>query len=189
MARDGTRWHAMARDGPSKERRSCTAFEVAALYELLPPEESPRAPLPICMENPCCAEIHPGSRTVCVCGGPNLVAGIAQAIISYELCSFEKLDETKPINTLQAAASLACDLFITAYLCIFLTSQNNRGTLTALSSGLTMVLLLVLPDTFWFFLDLRPVFRVKEREEIQIEVNTLQLSGNFSMVLNCAAAG
>ncbi|KAJ6579634.1 hypothetical protein DFH09DRAFT_1147114 [Mycena vulgaris] len=103
-----------------------------------------------------------------------IMAGIAQTIISYELRSFEKLDETKPVTTLQAAASLACDLLITAYLCIFLTSQKgemmktnsmmdmlihdaiNRGTLTALSSGLTMVLFLALPDTFWFFLGLAP---------------------------------
>ncbi|KAJ7153139.1 hypothetical protein C8R43DRAFT_1187867 [Mycena crocata] len=32
----------------------------------------------------------------------------------------------------------------------------NRGTLTAMSSFVTMVLFLVLPDTFWFFLGLAP---------------------------------
>ncbi|KAJ7645298.1 hypothetical protein B0H17DRAFT_1274512 [Mycena rosella] len=92
----------------------------------------------------------------------------------HELRSFLKLDETKPITTLKAAASLACDVLITAYLCIFLTSQKgemmrtnsmmdtlmyaaiNRGILTAMSSFVTMVLFLVLPDTFWFFLGLAP---------------------------------
>ncbi|KAJ7683393.1 hypothetical protein B0H14DRAFT_3907896 [Mycena olivaceomarginata] len=38
-----------------------------------------------------------------------IVAGIIQTIWSYELRSFLKLDETKAITTLQAAASLACD--------------------------------------------------------------------------------
>ncbi|KAJ7683527.1 hypothetical protein B0H17DRAFT_1205041 [Mycena rosella] len=103
-----------------------------------------------------------------------ILAGIAQTIISYELRSFLKLDETKPVTTLQTAASLACDVLITAYLCIFLTSHKgemmrtnsmmdklmydaiNRGILTAMSSFVTMVLFLVLPDTFWFFLGLAP---------------------------------
>ncbi|KAJ7892021.1 hypothetical protein B0H13DRAFT_2340324 [Mycena leptocephala] len=92
----------------------------------------------------------------------------------YKLRSFLKLDETKPITTVQSAASLACDIFITIYLCLILTTQegemmktnsmmdmliydaNNHGTLTALSSGVNMVLFLALPDTFWFFLGLAP---------------------------------
>ncbi|KAJ6577855.1 hypothetical protein B0H19DRAFT_569882 [Mycena capillaripes] len=103
-----------------------------------------------------------------------ILAGIAQTIKSYQLRSFLKLGETKAITTLQAAASLACDLLITTYLCLFLKSQKgemmktnsmmdmliydaiNRGTLTALSSGVTIVLFLALPDTFWFFLGLAP---------------------------------
>ncbi|KAK7034109.1 hypothetical protein R3P38DRAFT_3184833 [Favolaschia claudopus] len=32
----------------------------------------------------------------------------------------------------------------------------NRGALTALSSGINMVLFLAVPDTFWFFLGLAP---------------------------------
>ncbi|KAJ7710939.1 hypothetical protein B0H17DRAFT_1190605 [Mycena rosella] len=104
----------------------------------------------------------------------HILAGIAQTIISYELRSFLKPDETKPITTLQIAASLACDLLITAYLCIFLKSQKgemmrtnsmmdtliydtiNRGILIAMSSLVTMVLFLVLPDTLWFFLGFAP---------------------------------
>ncbi|KAJ6544333.1 hypothetical protein B0H19DRAFT_299840 [Mycena capillaripes] len=103
-----------------------------------------------------------------------ILAGVTQTIRTYQLRSYLKLGETKAITTLQAAASLACDLLITIYLCLFLKSQKgemiktnsmmdmliydaiNRGTLTALSSGLTMVLFLALPDTFWFFLGLAP---------------------------------
>ncbi|KAJ7235287.1 hypothetical protein B0H12DRAFT_148914 [Mycena haematopus] len=103
-----------------------------------------------------------------------LVAGIVQTVLSYELRSFLKLGETKPVTTLQSASSLVCDLLITLYLCLFLKSQKgdmiktnsmmdmlihdaiNRGVLTSLSSGLNMILFLALPDTFWFFLGLAP---------------------------------
>ncbi|KAJ6474060.1 hypothetical protein C8R47DRAFT_1221307 [Mycena vitilis] len=103
-----------------------------------------------------------------------ILAGIAQTIVTYELRSFLKLADTMPITTLQAAASLACDLLITTYLCLFLKRQKgeitktncmmdmliydaiNRGTLTAMSSAVTMILFLVLPNTFWFFLGLAP---------------------------------
>jgi len=115
-----------------------------------------------------------GIYTILMLAVVQILAGIAQTVLSYELRSFLKLGETKPITTLQAAASLACDLLITTYLCLFLKSQKgemiktnsmmdmliydaiNRGTLTALSSGVTMVLFLALPDTFWFFLGLAP---------------------------------
>ncbi|KAJ7672275.1 hypothetical protein DFH06DRAFT_1175788 [Mycena polygramma] len=115
-----------------------------------------------------------GIYTILVLACVQILAGIAQTIRTYELRSFLKLADTKPITTLQAAASLACDLLITTYLCLFLKSQKgeitktnsmmdmliydaiNRGTLTAMSSGVTMVLFLTLPDTFWFFLGLAP---------------------------------
>ncbi|KAK6984543.1 hypothetical protein R3P38DRAFT_3231475 [Favolaschia claudopus] len=95
----------------------------------------------------------------------------------YELRSFLKLGTTKPITTLQSAASFACDILITTYLCLFLKSQKgdmirtnlmmdllihdaiNRGVLTALSSGINMVLFLAVPDTFWYFLGLAPSLR------------------------------
>ncbi|KAJ7631927.1 hypothetical protein DFH06DRAFT_1337448 [Mycena polygramma] len=101
-------------------------------------------------------------------------AGIAQTILSYRLRSFAKLEETKAITTLQTAGSLACDIVITVYLCVFLQRNKsglprtekmlnalminavNRGMLTAISSALTMVLFLVTPNTFWFFLGLAP---------------------------------
>ncbi|KAJ7239192.1 hypothetical protein B0H12DRAFT_1237639 [Mycena haematopus] len=104
----------------------------------------------------------------------SIVAGIVQTVWSYELRSFLKLGETKAITTLQSAASVACDVLITIYLCLFLKSQKgnvtktntmmnmlihdaiNRGILTALSSCLNMILFLALPDTFWFFLGLAP---------------------------------
>ncbi|KAJ7124494.1 hypothetical protein C8R44DRAFT_875520 [Mycena epipterygia] len=115
-----------------------------------------------------------GIYTILTLAVVQILAGIAQTILSYELRSFEKLGETKAITTLQAASSLAADLLITTYLCVFLKNQKgemmktntmmdmlihdaiNRGTLTALSSGATMVLFLALPDTFWFFLGLAP---------------------------------
>ncbi|KAJ7897462.1 hypothetical protein B0H13DRAFT_2337890 [Mycena leptocephala] len=115
-----------------------------------------------------------GIYTIYALAVVQILAGIAQTVLSYELRSFLRLDETKPVTSLQTAASLACDLLITAYLSIFLTSQKggivqtnslmnmliydaiNRGVLTALSSSVTMVLFLTLPNTFWFFLGLAP---------------------------------
>ncbi|KAK6988957.1 hypothetical protein R3P38DRAFT_3409176 [Favolaschia claudopus] len=95
-----------------------------------------------------------------------IVAGIIQTVWSYELRSFLKLGTTKvSITTLQSAASLACDMLITTYLCFKFASllsqtpfyiQQDRGVLTALSSGVNMVLFLAVPDTFWFFLGLAP---------------------------------
>ncbi|KAJ7084914.1 hypothetical protein C8R44DRAFT_894024 [Mycena epipterygia] len=104
-----------------------------------------------------------GIYTILTLAVVQILAGIAQTILSYELRSFEKLGETKAVTTLQTAASLAADLLITIYLCVTNTIMDiliqdaiNRGTLTALSSGVTMVLFLALPDTFWFFLGLAP---------------------------------
>ncbi|KAJ7274185.1 hypothetical protein C8J57DRAFT_253584 [Mycena rebaudengoi] len=55
-----------------------------------------------------------------------VAAGITQTILTYELRSFLKLEETKAITTLQTAASLACDVVITVYLCVFL-HRNKTG--------------------------------------------------------------
>ncbi|KAJ6615468.1 hypothetical protein B0H10DRAFT_62909 [Mycena sp. CBHHK59/15] len=103
-----------------------------------------------------------------------LSAGITQTIFTYVLRSFEKLEKTKPITTIQTAASLACDVGITLYLCVYLHRHKNgmsminsmlntliiyainRGALTTISSGLTMGLFLWKPDSFWFFLALAP---------------------------------
>ncbi|KAJ7815984.1 hypothetical protein B0H14DRAFT_2845920 [Mycena olivaceomarginata] len=92
-------------------------------------------------------------------------AGIAQTILSPHI---------QAITTLQTAASLACDVAITGYLCAFLHKNKqglprtqkvlnklmmnavNRGMLTAISSACTMILFLVYPDTFWFFISLAP---------------------------------
>ncbi|KAF8121723.1 hypothetical protein K438DRAFT_2035702 [Mycena galopus ATCC 62051] len=101
-------------------------------------------------------------------------AGLTQTILSYRLRSYQKLEKTKAVTTLQTAASAACDLFITAFLCAFLQRHKkglpriekvmnmlmmnavNRGALTAVSSIATMGLFLASPDTFWFFLSLAP---------------------------------
>ncbi|KAF7372140.1 hypothetical protein MVEN_00072900 [Mycena venus] len=103
-------------------------------------------------------------------------AGIAQTILSYQLRSFSKLEQTKVTTTLQTAASLACDIVITMLLCRCLTIYKDgtertrtlkmlnsvmtnaviRGMLTAASSAATMILFLLYPDTFWFFLSFAP---------------------------------
>ncbi|KAK6985184.1 hypothetical protein R3P38DRAFT_2575026 [Favolaschia claudopus] len=101
-------------------------------------------------------------------------AGLAQTVKSYQLRSFLKLDLTKTSTIVQTAASSLCDIAIAAYLCIFL-HRNKEGLLrsqkilntlminavccgmpTALTSVCTMILFLVFPDTFWFFLSLAP---------------------------------
>ncbi|KAJ7062003.1 hypothetical protein C8F01DRAFT_122193 [Mycena amicta] len=115
-----------------------------------------------------------GMYTIFILAFGCMVAGIAQTAWSYHLRSYLKLGDTKAVTTVQSAASLACDLLITIFLCVFLTSQKgdikktnymmdrliyeaiNRGTLTALASGVNLVLFLALPDTFWFFIGLAP---------------------------------
>ncbi|KAF7330199.1 hypothetical protein MVEN_02457000 [Mycena venus] len=101
-------------------------------------------------------------------------AGIAQTIMSYKLRSYAELRKTTAITTLQTAASCACDVAITVYLCVFLHRNKqglprtekllnslmmnavNRGMLTAGTSAFTMALFLKWPDRFWFFLSLAP---------------------------------
>ncbi|KAJ7166042.1 hypothetical protein C8R46DRAFT_1096944 [Mycena filopes] len=101
-----------------------------------------------------------------------LGSGIAQTILTAQLHSFLKLEQTKAISTLQCAASLLCDIVITVYLCIVLQNYKggmastnsilntliinaiNRGMLTALASAFTMVLFLATPGTLYFFLSL-----------------------------------
>ncbi|KAJ7016566.1 hypothetical protein C8F04DRAFT_1340564 [Mycena alexandri] len=101
-------------------------------------------------------------------------AGTVQTIITYNLRSFSKLDQTIAVTTLQTAASLLCDIVITLHLCIYLARSKtglptterllnglminavNRGFLTAITSTLTMILFLVFPHSFWFFLSIAP---------------------------------
>ncbi|KAJ7932305.1 hypothetical protein B0H13DRAFT_1857138 [Mycena leptocephala] len=95
-------------------------------------------------------------------------AGIAQTVLSYGLHSYSKPGQ------MATAASFACDIVITVYLCYFLARNKNemsrsntmlntlmvntinRGMLTALSSGLTLGLFLGYRETFWFLLSLAP---------------------------------
>ncbi|KAJ7071722.1 hypothetical protein B0H15DRAFT_88247 [Mycena belliarum] len=103
-----------------------------------------------------------------------ICAGIAQTIWTYQIRSYLKLDKTKAVTTLQTVASLACDIGITVYLCVFLKRHKNglprtesmmnslminavhRGMLTVLTSAFTTALFLAYPNTFWFFLPLAP---------------------------------
>ncbi|KAJ7062784.1 hypothetical protein C8F01DRAFT_1251598 [Mycena amicta] len=97
-----------------------------------------------------------------------------QTAWTYIIRSFAELERTKAATTLQTAASLACDMSITAYLCIFLRRHRNgmprtqellkavminavnRGMLTSLTSAGTIILFVAFPNTFWFFLTLAP---------------------------------
>ncbi|KAJ7692790.1 hypothetical protein B0H14DRAFT_3531392 [Mycena olivaceomarginata] len=111
-----------------------------------------------------------GTYIVVILAFVQVAAGIVQTILSYQIRSYLKLDQTKAMTTLQTAASLACDVAVTGYLCAFCTKTNkgfpvlnklmmnavNRGMLTAISSASTMILFLVYPDTFWFFISLAP---------------------------------
>ncbi|KAJ7081104.1 hypothetical protein C8R43DRAFT_1245182 [Mycena crocata] len=102
-----------------------------------------------------------------------ILAGITQVAWTYQIRSYLKLDQTKAVTTLQSAASLRAT-FSSPLTFVVLEKPKgemmktnkmvdalvydaiNRGTLTAMSSLVTMVLFLVLPDTFWFFLGLAP---------------------------------
>ncbi|KAJ6473155.1 hypothetical protein C8R45DRAFT_1103739 [Mycena sanguinolenta] len=102
-------------------------------------------------------------------------AGLAQTIWTHALTKVPAPELTpfdpQAITSLQTAASLACDLAITGFLCSFLQQNKhglprvlntlmmnsvNRGMLTAGTSLITMALFLLYPDEFWFFLSLAP---------------------------------
>ncbi|KAF7371729.1 hypothetical protein MVEN_00029400 [Mycena venus] len=110
-----------------------------------------------------------------------IVAGIGQAVQLHVLGSYLRLSQTTVFATVQSAASFVCDLLTATCLCLFLRGQKaefprtrllieklisdaiKRGMLTSLSSGVNMVLFLVLPDTFWYFLGsipLSPVYMI-----------------------------
>ncbi|KAF7372379.1 hypothetical protein MVEN_00098300 [Mycena venus] len=110
-----------------------------------------------------------------------IVAGIGQAVQLHVLGSYLRLSQTTVFATVQSAASFVCDLLTATCLCFFLRGQKGefprtrllieklisdaikRGMLTSLSSGVNMVLFLVLPDTFWYFLGsipLSPVYMI-----------------------------
>ncbi|KAJ7730784.1 hypothetical protein B0H16DRAFT_1733635 [Mycena metata] len=105
-------------------------------------------------------------------------AGTAQTILTYNLRSFSKLEDTAAVTTLQTASSLLCDILITFHLCFHLArlktgvptterllnglmiSAVNRGILTAVTSALTMGLFLAFPRSFWFFLSIAPLSKL-----------------------------
>ncbi|KAJ7476998.1 hypothetical protein B0H11DRAFT_2031557 [Mycena galericulata] len=98
--------------------------------------------------------------------------GIAGIIRTMELGRLTLLYRTKKMNIVQATSALLCDMAITVCLCYTLNSKRttikstnsllnrlmimavNRGTLTALSAALNIILFLAIPDTLWFFLGL-----------------------------------
>ncbi|KAF8971823.1 hypothetical protein BDZ97DRAFT_1913720 [Flammula alnicola] len=107
---------------------------------------------------------------IVVLGLTEIGSGLAQTIITLQ--SFEQLSTTKPVTTLEAAAALLCDITITVSLVCNLGKRKggvkstnsilntlmvnaiNRGVLTAICAALNMILFLVLPDTFYFFIGL-----------------------------------
>ncbi|KAJ7770009.1 hypothetical protein B0H16DRAFT_1715641 [Mycena metata] len=66
-----------------------------------------------------------GIYVVVVLALTGIAAGITQVILTYKVHEYAKLEQTKAITTLQTAASVACDIVITLYLCIFLA--RNKG--------------------------------------------------------------
>ncbi|KAJ7175619.1 hypothetical protein C8R46DRAFT_1030657 [Mycena filopes] len=121
-----------------------------------------------------------------------LSAGAAQTVILYKLRSFTKLKETTPVTTLQTAASLLCDIVITVHLCMFLARSGtgmattermlkalmrnaiNRGLLTAITSATTLILFLVFPTTFWFFLPMAPNSKLSELQFTTVPATYLE---------------
>ncbi|KAJ7036707.1 hypothetical protein C8F04DRAFT_1257590 [Mycena alexandri] len=125
----------------------------------------------------------------------SVAAGTAQTVLTYEVRAYAKLEQTKAITTLQTGASLACDIVITLYLCIFLARNKgglprtermlnalmmnavNRGFLTALSSAMTMILIkfLVYPGTLWFFLSIAPNSKLYMNSMLATPTNRLNM--------------
>ncbi|KAF9043365.1 hypothetical protein BJ165DRAFT_239141 [Panaeolus papilionaceus] len=99
-------------------------------------------------------------------------AGIAQDVKVASLQSFAQLGKTAPTYELQSAATLACDLLITASLLYRLNSSKtgikstnsmldrlminaiNRGGLTAFAAAWNLIFFIALPDAFWFIVGL-----------------------------------
>ncbi|KAJ7148006.1 hypothetical protein C8R46DRAFT_1128869 [Mycena filopes] len=89
-----------------------------------------------------------------------------------QLGHFSRLDVTKPVMTTQSASILACDVVITtalvytmrgkkgdikstnSMLTTLMVNAVSRGFLTALCALLNLILFLVKPNTFYFFIGL-----------------------------------
>ncbi|THU97255.1 hypothetical protein K435DRAFT_965568 [Dendrothele bispora CBS 962.96] len=103
-----------------------------------------------------------------------IAAGLTQTVKVVQLGDLKLLDTTKQITSVQSAASLFCDIVITATLYLTLrgkkgpvratnnmlktlmTNAINRGLVTAVAAGINLVLFLAIPGTFYFFLGLVP---------------------------------
>ncbi|KAJ7916283.1 hypothetical protein B0H13DRAFT_2269968 [Mycena leptocephala] len=60
-----------------------------------------------------------------VVGPPGRYTDMIGQTIWYQIRSDLNLDKTKAITTLETAASLACDIVIAVYLCVFLARNKN----------------------------------------------------------------
>ncbi|KAJ7157253.1 hypothetical protein C8R46DRAFT_1113918 [Mycena filopes] len=115
-------------------------------------------------------KIVPG--LIWVLGLVSLGAAIAQTVRTTQLGHFSRLDVTKPIMTTQSASLLACDVVITtaliysmrgkmgdikstnSMLTTLMVNAVSRGFLTAVCALLNLILFLVKPNTFYFFIGL-----------------------------------
>ncbi|KAJ7157259.1 hypothetical protein C8R46DRAFT_1113929 [Mycena filopes] len=109
---------------------------------------------------------------VVILGLVSLATAIAQTVHTTQLGHFSRLDVTKPVMTTQSASILACDVVITtalvytmrgkkgdikstnSMLTTLMVNAVSRGFLTALCALLNLILFLVKPNTFYFFIGL-----------------------------------
>ncbi|KAJ7275797.1 hypothetical protein C8J57DRAFT_1714328 [Mycena rebaudengoi] len=100
--------------------------------------------------------------------------GSAIDVRTRQLGFFSHLSSSEPIITTQSASTLACDIVITSALVFTLRGKKgeiastnsllstliinavNRGVLTAICATINMILFIVRPNTFYFFLGLIP---------------------------------
>ncbi|GJJ14070.1 hypothetical protein Clacol_008327 [Clathrus columnatus] len=102
----------------------------------------------------------------------------SQTVLTTILGSFAKLDSTKPSTTVQAIATVLCDIAITISLTTLLDRGKsfnkqtdsiiktliinaiNRGLVTSVFATLNLILFLALPGTFIFFIALMPTSKL-----------------------------
>lgn len=104
----------------------------------------------------------------------NIIAGITQTTLSGIGGTFSNLINTEKVTSLQAAATAACDLLITATLCWILNKKRtgikmtdtlldnliilaiNRGAVTSLAALFNLILFVWRPDAMIFMVPLLP---------------------------------
>ncbi|KAJ7739517.1 hypothetical protein B0H16DRAFT_1465176 [Mycena metata] len=85
-----------------------------------------------------------------------LSAGTAQTYLTYKHRSFSKLDETTIPISLPSISPKTGSGSTERLLNSLIIHAVNRGFVTAITSTFTMVLFVVYPHSFWFFLSIAP---------------------------------